>query len=135
MLRSCQYCHKIHDSKFDCGMKPQKSNRRSEQDRFRYTSAWQQKRDEIKERDRYLCQICLRNLYDTVRQFNSEQLSVHHANKLNENYEQRLDNNNLLTLCERHHKMADDGTIPKELILSVIQEQQKHPPGGAGLVF
>lgn len=135
MLRSCQYCHKIHDSKFDCGMKPQKSNRRSEQDRFRYTSAWQQKRDEIKERDRYLCQICLRNLYDTVRQFNSEQLSVHHANKLNENYEQRLDNHNLLTLCERHHKMADDGTIPKELILSVIQEQQKHPPGGAGLVF
>lgn len=135
MLRSCQYCHKIHDGKFDCGMKPQKSNRRSEQDRFRYTSAWQQKRDEIKERDRYLCQICLRNLYDTVRQFNSEQLSVHHANKLNENYEQRLDNDNLLTLCERHHKMADDGTIPKELILSVIQEQQKHPPGGAGLVF
>lgn len=135
MLRSCQYCHKIHDSKIDCGMKPQKSNRRSEQDRFRYTSAWQQKRDEIKERDRYLCQICKRNLYDTVRQYNSEYLSVHHATKLNENYEQRLDDNNLLTLCERHHKMADEGTIPKELILSVIQEQQKHPPGGAGLEF
>lgn len=132
MLKSCQYCQKIHDSKYDCGKKPRKMNRRSVHDRFRYTSAWQQKRESIKERDRYLCQICIRNLYDTVRQFNSENLSVHHANKLNDSYDQRLDDNNLLTLCEQHHKMADDGTIPKEQILSIIQEQQKHPPRVSG---
>lgn len=135
MLKSCQYCHKIHDSKYDCGMKPKKTNRRSRYDHFRYTSAWQQKRNDIKERDRYLCQICKRKLYDTVRQFNSENLSVHHVNKLYEAYDQRLENSNLITLCEKHHKMADDGAIPKELLLSIIQEQQIHPPWGGGLKF
>ena len=128
MLKSCQYCQKIHDSKYNCGMKPPKMNRRSKYDRFRYTSAWQQKREEIKKRDRYLCQICIRNLYDTTRKFNGNDLSVHHANKLNDAFEQRLDNNNLLTLCEKHHKMADDGVIPKEQILSIIHEQNIHPP-------
>lgn len=132
MLKSCQYCQKIHDSRYDCERKPQKINRRSEHDRFRYTSAWQKKRESIRERDRYLCQICIRRLYDTVRIFNSENLSVHHADRLNDSYEQRLDDSNLLTLCERHHKMADNGTIPKELILSIIQEQQAHPPGVPG---
>lgn len=67
-------------------MKPVKKNHRTECDRFRYTSAWQQKREEIKERDRYLCQVCIRNLYDTTRKFNSNDLSVHHANKLNDAY-------------------------------------------------
>ena len=52
MLKSCPYCQKIHDSKYDCGKKPQKRNRRTEKDRFRYTAAWQQKRDAIKERVR-----------------------------------------------------------------------------------
>lgn len=129
MLKSCPHCQKIHDSKYDCGMKPSKTNKRTEKDRFRYTAAWQQKREAVRERDRYLCQICIRGLYGTVRRFNSENLSVHHANKLNESYEQRLDDNNLLTLCEQHHKMADEGTIPKEQIIAIIREQQSHPPG------
>ncbi len=129
MLKSCQYCQKIHDSKYDCGKKPPKINNRSANDRFRYTSAWQQKRRDIRERDRYLCQVCIRKLYGTTRQFNSESLSVHHANKLNDAYDRRLDDSNLLTLCEQHHRMADDGTIPKEQILAIIAEQQAHPPG------
>ncbi len=129
MLKSCQYCQKIHDSKYDCGKKPPKMNKCSANDRFRYTSAWQQKRRDIRERDRYLCQVCIRKLYGTTRQFNSESLSVHHANKLNDAYDRRLDDSNLLTLCEQHHRMADDGTIPKEQILAIIEEQQSHPPG------
>ncbi len=129
MLKSCQYCQKIHDSRYDCGKKPPKMNKRSANDRFRYTSAWQQKRRDIRERDRYLCQVCIRKLYGTTRQFNSESLSVHHANKLNDAYDRRLDDSNLLTLCEQHHRMADDGTIPKEQILAIIEEQQSHPPG------
>ncbi len=129
MLKSCQYCQKIHDSKYNCRMKPQRSSRRTEQDRFRFTSAWQQKRDEIKERDRYLCQICLRNLYRTIKRFNSDNLSVHHINKLNEAYDQRLNDNNLITLCEYHHKLADEGLIPKEQMQLIVKEQCT--PGGS----
>lgn len=129
MLKSCKYCMRVHDTKYDCGMKSVRKNRRTDQDSFRNTIAWQKKRDEIKERDNYLCQICIRNRYNTVRIFNYSDLSVHHATKLNDDYDKRLDDDNLITLCERHHKLADDGIIPREEILEIIQEQI-HPPGG-----
>lgn len=128
VLRSCQYCGRVHDSKYDCGKRPTKIYKRnSAADRFRYTAVWQQKREEIKERDNYLCQICIRNLFNTKKILNSENISVHHAEKLEENFEKRLDNDNLLTLCEMHHKKADKSMIPFEVIKRIITEQN-HPP-------
>lgn len=128
MLKSCQYCGRIHDSKYDCGSRPIKIRKReSAADRFRNTSEWQQKREEIKERDNYLCQICIRNLYSTKKILNSEHISVHHAQKLEENYDKRADNNNLLTLCEYHHKMCDNNEIPYDVVKRIIAEQI--PPG------
>ena len=129
MLKSCHYCGRIHDSKYDCGMKPKKIHKKNtEVDRFRYTSAWQQKREEIKERDNYLCQICLRGMYDRgSRRLHYDNLSVHHAIKLESDYEKRLDNDNLITLCELHHKMADRNEIPYEAIKKIIDEQNISP--------
>ena len=131
MLRSCQYCGRIHDTKYDCGMKPKKNYIRNKSgDRFRYTSVWQQKREEIKSRDNYLCQVCVRRLYDYgSRCLNYDNLSVHHAIKLETDYEKRLDNDNLITLCEMHHKMADRNDIPYEVIKQIIDEQNIVPPG------
>lgn len=129
MLKSCKYCGRVHDRKYDCGKRPAKINKRtSVADRFRNTSAWQQKREEIKERDNYLCQICIRNLYDTKKIMNYENISVHHAEKLEENYEKRLDNDNLLTVCEQHHKLCDKNIIPFSVVKRIITEQN-HPPG------
>lgn len=128
MLKSCRYCGRIHDKKYDCGKRPvQKHIGNSAADRFRYTSAWQQKREQIKERDNYLCQICIRNLFNTKKILNSENISVHHAEKLEENFEKRLDDDNLLTMCEIHHKMADKNIIPFEVVKRIIAEQN-HPP-------
>ena len=129
MLKSCKYCGRVHDRKYDCGKRPVKIYKRtSAADRFRHTSAWQQKREEIKERDNYLCQICIRNLYDTKKIMNYENISVHHAEKLEENYEKRLDNDNLLTVCEQHHKLCDKNIIPYSVVKRIITEQN-HPPG------
>ena len=57
MLKSCKYCGKIHDSKYTCKEKPNKKKEITEADRFRWTSLWHRKREEIKKRDLYLCQI------------------------------------------------------------------------------
>ena len=130
MLKSCQYCGRVHDSKFDCGMKPVRNYKReSRTDRFRYTSAWQQKREQIKQRDHYLCQICLRNMYGTKKRLNSDNISVHHIEKLEENYEKRLDDYNLISLCEMHHKMADRNDIPKSVLSSIVYDMIGPPEG------
>lgn len=92
----------------------------TEADRFRKSKRWTNKSIEVRQRDRYLCRVCEANLYNTVQQLNFNEVEVHHIEKLNENFNKRLDNDNLITLCRYHHKMADDGKIPKEVLLSII---------------
>ena len=130
MLKSCKYCMRIHDSKYNCGKKPQRKKHGNDKERFRWTQAWQKKREEIKQRDSYLCQICIRKLYDTHNQYNYNDLEVHHGVPLEEDFEKRLDNDILLTICERHHEMAERGDISRREILDIAGEQEdKYPPG------
>jgi len=126
MLKSCKHCGRIHQREYDCGKKPQYS-RHKDIDKFRSTQAWQDKREEIKQRDNYLCQICIRNLYNTVNQFTYDGLSVHHAVPMSNDYDKRLDSNNLIALCGAHHEMAESGEIPREGVLSIIWEQEHTP--------
>lgn len=125
MLKSCSYCGRIHDSKFDCGKKPKKYKRPSKQDKFRWTKAWQRKRGEIKERDSGVCQVCIRDLYEPYKRIEYHEISVHHAIPLEQDFDKRLDNDNLLTLCLRHHEMAESGEIPYEVIKEIIDEQEE----------
>ncbi len=125
MLRSCQYCGRIHDSKYICPNKPQRKKQITEADKFRWTSKWQNKREEIKKRDLYLCQICIRELYNTVYKYNTEELEVHHNIPINEDYNKRLDNDNLITVCNTHHEMCESGEIPREEVQKIIDEQER----------
>ncbi|WP_312371838.1 HNH endonuclease [Lachnoclostridium sp.] len=125
MLKSCKYCMRIHDSKYDCGKKPQRKKQGNDKDKFRWTSTWQKKRDEIKERDLYLCQACIRNLKGTLNRYTYFNLSVHHAISLEDDFEKRLDNDNLITLCELHHEMAERGDISLDIILNIIREKEE----------
>lgn len=115
---------RIHDSKIDCGKKPKRTKQGNNKDRFRWTAAWQRKREEIKQRDNYLCQICIRQLYETTDKYTYDSLEVHHAVTLEEDFDRRLDNDNLLTMCKRHHKMAEIFAIPKKEIIDIITEQE-----------
>jgi 5-methylcytosine-specific restriction protein A len=130
MLKSCQYCNRIHDSKYICPQKQQKISERQKQykgtdkDKFRWTGAWNKKRTEIKERDNYLCQICIRKLYDTLNQYTYDNLSVHHAIPLEEDFNKRLDNDNLITTCDHHHEKMESGEIPRNIVLKIIEEQE-----------
>lgn len=126
MLKSCQYCGKIHDSKYICQEKPNRKKEATEADKFRWTRLWQKKREEIKKRDLYLCQICIRELYNTVTKYNMNELSVHHNIPINEDYNRRLDNDNLITVCSYHHEMCESGEIPREAVQKIINEQEKN---------
>lgn len=80
----------------------------------------------MKRRDGYLCQVCLRGLYHPERQYETEGLEAHHIQAVASCYEKRLDGYNLLTLCKRHHKMADAGKIPaKELQMIAAEQEEK----------
>lgn len=94
----------------------------TEADRFRKSKRWTNKSIEIRQRDKYLCKVCMANLYNTIQQLNFNELDVHHIVPVSEDYNKRLDNDNLITLCRYHHKMADDGKIPRKVLYNLIKE-------------
>ena len=93
--------------------------------KFRSSIVWQQKREEVKKRDKYLCQVCIRGLYNPQYQYQYEGLHVHHAVPVMESESGHLDNGNLITLCSEHHVMADKGKISLKEIQKLINEQEK----------
>ena len=128
MKVSCIYCGRIREKKLDCGKRPARVKRRYEKEVFRSSYAWQKKNEEIKRRDNYLCQFCLRNIIGTKKRINGEKLSVHHAIPLKEAYELRLDNENLITTCDVHHELAESWTIPLSEVQKIIMEQEEISP-------
>ncbi len=130
MLRACQYCGRIHDSRHDCGQKPKRrgcagNSRDGRLAAFRNSQAWKRKREEIKRRDKNICVCCFYDI-TSPKKFNSDGLSVHHIVSLKEDFERRLDDGNLITLCQRHHELAEAGAIGREVLLALA----KIPPGG-----
>lgn len=130
MLKSCKYCGRIHSDKYKCKQKEkaiqmQKSRKcYTDADGFRYTALWQKKRNEIRERDKQVCQVCIRGLYNPDRVYETDNLSVHHIRPIISDWDNRLDNNNLITLCRKHHEMAESGEISQEELLMIAKEQE-----------
>ena len=40
-------------------------------------------------------------------------------------YDRRLDDDNLLTVCGMHHEMCESGAIPYEVVKQIIDEQEE----------
>ncbi len=130
MLKSCQYCGRIHEDKFACEQKAAAKKRRQQKkndkiEQFRGSKAWKEKRAEIRVRDRQVCQICVRGLYNPLRLYETDNLSAHHIMPLATHWDNRLDNDLLITLCGRHHEMAEAGEIPAEELIKIAKEQEK----------
>jgi 5-methylcytosine-specific restriction endonuclease McrA len=124
MYKSCKWCGSIHEEGCVCNKKPTKQKETTEAVKFRNSAAWQSKREEIKKRDKYLCQVCVREMYEPKYQYQYENLEVHHAVPIAENNIGHLDNNNLIMLCSMHHHMSDKHEIPLSEILQIIKEQE-----------
>jgi len=125
MLKSCSYCGRIHRRDQQCPNKPKDTRiRDSKADRFRNTNAWKVKREHIKQRDKHLCQVCIRKLYNTFKQYNLDDVQVHHIVPIIEDYNLRLDNNNLISLCRIHHELAESNQIPRDVLFEIAEEQE-----------
>lgn len=123
MLKACSKCGGVHEKSYVCGSGIlQKRN--SEADSFRNTRRWRRKAEEIRKRDCNLCRICFEGLYNTRLRFNSEKLSVHHITPIAEDFDKRLESNNLITLCQYHHELAEKGTIPRRLLRELAAGRQ-----------
>lgn len=117
MYKSCSVCGRVHRVGKRCPYKKYKRRDSKDEDCFRSSAAWKRKREQIKQRDLYLCRMCLAQSEGLSRnKINVDNLSVHHIEPLHENWERRLDDENLITLCPRHHEMAECGHIKRDYL-------------------
>lgn len=118
MLVTCSYCNRLHNRGEKCSNRPVNNSREKESTyitRFRATNIWKKKRNEIKERDKFLCQYCLKN-----GKYTFTKLSVHHIRPISKAWHKRLDNGNLITLCSLCHKMSEDGNIKRAELYEIV---------------
>jgi len=128
MLKSCQYCGRIHAKDYDCGKKPVRSNRsRDEREAGRYTYAFTKKSLEIKEHSNHLCAVCW-----VEGRLTWDGLETHHITKLMDAPDLLLEDSNLICLCKRHHEMADAGLISADELRRLAAERDEGYPGGSG---
>lgn len=127
MFISCRYCGRIHRQGEECKLKPKRkyykkklTEENKEIQRFRWSKQWQHKRENIKKRDNYMCIACLLGLKCTAKRLNTIGLSVHHIVPLAVDFDKRLDDDNLITLCSLHHSMADSGEIDADTLIKAI---------------
>lgn len=133
MLKACSYCGCIHDGKYMCEQKKQSiRNRQSKRSKankrvydFHRSHKWKGKSIAIRERDNYCCQICIRGLHNPERKYETDNISVHHIVPVAEDWEHRLDDENLITLCSRHHEQAEKGEIKRDELQKIAKEQEE----------
>lgn len=127
MKKACAYCGRIHEKNFVCPKKPKKKyySRDKEEASVKFRSArrWRKRAIEIKERDGWRCVVCASGRYpiEGVRELNGENLEVHHIIKLRDDIDKGLEEDNLITLCQVHHRMADKGEISADELRELIK--------------
>ena len=116
MYRACSRCGKIHDTNYKCnkGIIYKGGKERD----LRKTYKWKKKSIEIREDANYLCEVCKDNGI-----INYKNIEVHHINKLVDNPDELLENENLISLCSYHHKQADKGLISKEYLQELVAKR------------
>jgi len=130
MKKSCPYCGRIHDRGYTCPSKPERKRRYGKHNSiagdYRHKNVWTRKSKLIRERDLFCCRYCL----EVEGKVNSEKLSVHHIVSIKENEELWLEDDNLISLCEKHHEEAEKGMISRELLKEMACARPKiYPPG------
>lgn len=100
----------------------------TEESSFRSSSKWTHKSLHIRERDSFLCQACLHGL-DGTRRITTEHLEVHHIRPLCDSWDDRLNDDNLITLCREHHEAAEQGAINVEVLEQIARANTDRQDG------
>ena len=121
MFKSCSRCGKVHPTSYVCTVnKVRRDYVGTEERKLRSTNKWTEKSKEIREKANYLCEVCRDNGV-----YNYRDLEVHHIIKLTEAPAGLLDNNNLICLCQNHHKEADRGALGVEYLRQLAQQREE----------
>nr|DAG81662.1 MAG TPA: NinG recombination protein [Caudoviricetes sp.] len=121
ILRTCPRCGGLHPLGERCYKNSKNYYQHDPEIRkFRNSAEWKKKSEEIRERDKFLCQICLKKNI-----FNYKDLSVHHIQPIAEQPSLRLENSNLITVCEHCHKDCESGKIPRAEQQAIVNEIMK----------
>ena len=124
MFKTCSRCGIVPDDHI-CPFKVQKK-KDTTAGSVRNLSHWHKKSIEIRERDNYLCQVCLREKYNTQLKYNFSELEVHHIIPLEEDVSKAFDNDNLITLCRYHHELAERGDISRDELRTMIKNNNSY---------
>lgn len=124
-LITCRKCGRIHPRGFKCTVPNNKGystayRKDAEAYKFRSSRKWKNKRQEIKERSGNLCAVCLANGILTYKG-----LEVHHIEKVEDNYDARLDDDNLICLCSSCHHKAEAGEISKDYLRQLARKRDE----------
>ena len=117
MYKACSRCGKLHSYNYKCYANIPK--RDDEESKLRNKNKWHKKSEEIREASQHLCAIC-----KAEGRYNYKRISVHHIEKLKERPDLLLDNYNLIALCDKHHKLADEGKIDKDYLLELAKARE-----------
>ena len=119
MKKSCSKCGRIHDINEKCPVVYKRTYKRTEADKLRNTYKWHKKSEQIKQESNYLCEVCR-----DMGIYNYENIEVHHIIKLNNDETKLLEDDNLICLCQAHHKAADKGELSVEYLRSLVDRRQ-----------
>ncbi len=115
MFKTCVYCHKVVDEGHICPNKPTYKKHNEKINKFRNSPEWKRMREEIQKRDNYMCAYCF-----SKHRLTYIDLSVHHITFLVENWDLRLNKDNLITLCRQCHENAEKGKISKQELIKLV---------------
>lgn len=90
--------------------------------RFYHSRAWQRARQMALTRDHYLCQVCYRQGRVTPAR------TVHHIVHIKDNWDKRLDLDNLETICLECHNQEhpEKGAKNKEQVLRRYKQRHRN---------
>ena len=118
MYKACSKCGKIHPASYQCSANRVFTGGAERKLRSKYS--WTKKSEEIRERANYLCEVCR---VDGV--YTYDNLEVHHIVKVRDDESLLLDNENLICLCQEHHKQADNNEISREYLRELARKREQ----------
>ena len=118
MFKACSRCGRIHPKDFKCNFG--KIYTGGEERKVRSSYAWTKKSKQMRDSAQYLCEVCK----DEGR-YTYEGLEVHHIEKVKDNKDLLLDDNNLIVLCVKHHKDADAGRLSKDYLKALAEHRER----------
>lgn len=123
IYKSCVRCGRVHDVNYICNVGKSKRKYKyigGEERKIRNSTAWVYKSLEMRRRANFLCEVC-----KDEGVYNYDNLEVHHIEKLKDAPTKLLDDSNLITLCQFHHKLADKGMLEREYLQKLAKNRDE----------